>query len=144
MAQVRRAVQQAGAEALIAGLSQGYDTMLGDRGQGLSGGEIQRIALARVFLQDADVVVLDEASAGLDDDTAALITRSIKRLAETAAVLVVAHRLETIRDADTILVMDNGRIVERGRHEDLLARGQLYPRLVGFAGTEVTREDVPA
>ena len=143
-AEVRRAVEQAGAAELVAGLPQGYDTMLGDRGQGLSGGEIQRVALARIFLADADVVVFDEASAGLDDDTAALITHSIERLAATAAVLVVAHRLETIRGADTILVLDKGRIVERGRHEDLLARGSLYARLIGFVDVAGTREDIPA
>ena len=144
MAQVRRAVEQAGADALIAGLPRGYDTMLGDRGQGLSGGEIQRVALARIFLAEADIVVLDEASAGLDDETAALVTRSIERLAARAAVLVIAHRLETIRGADTILVLDGGRIVERGRHEDLLASGSLYARLVGFTDVEAVREDVPA
>ena len=144
MARVRRAVEQASADALIAGLPLGYDTMLGDRGQGLSGGEIQRVALARIFLAEADIVVLDEASAGLDDETAALITRSIERLATKAAVLVIAHRLETIRGADTILVLDGGRIVERGRHEDLLASGSLYARLVGFSDVEAAREDVPA
>ena len=134
--QVRRAVEQAGASALIAGLPRGYDTMLGDRGQGLSGGEIQRVALARVFLAEADLVVFDEAGAGLDDDNAALVTRSIERLAADAAVLVVAHRLETIRGADTILVLDGGRIVERGRHADLLAQGGLYARLAGAVGRE--------
>ncbi len=144
LALVHRAVEQAGAGASIAGLPRGYDTMLGDRGQGLSGGEIQRIALARVFLAQADVVVFDEAVAGLDDDTAALVTHSIERLAAGAAVLVIAHRLETIRGADTILVMDEGRIVERGRHEDLLARGSLYPRLAGSAAATAGREDVPA
>ena len=128
LAAVHRAVEQAGATALIADLPLGYETMLGDRGQGLSGGEIQRIALARIFLAEVDVVMFDEATAGLDDDTAALITHSIEQLAATAAVLVVAHRLETIRAADSILVLDKGRIIERGRHEDLLARGSLYAR----------------
>ena len=143
-AEVHRAVEQAGAAELVDGLQQGYNTMLGDRGQGLSGGEIQRVALARIFLAEADVVVFDEASAGLDDDTAALITLSIERLAATAAVLVVAHRLEAIRGADTILVLDKGRIVERGRHEDLLARGSLYARLNGFTEPGFAREDFPA
>ncbi len=143
LAQVHRAVEQAGASELVAKLPQGYETMLGDRGQGLSGGEIQRIALARVFLEEADVVVLDEASAGLDDDTAATITRAIARLSTEAAVLVIAHRLETIRGADTILVLDRGRIVERGRHEDLLAEGTLYARLAGFGAAGVL-EDISA
>ena len=145
VAAVRCAVEQAGATALIEGLPRGYDTILGDRGQGLSGGEeIQRVALARIFLAEVDVVVFDEASAGLDDDTAALITHSIEQLAANAAVLVVAHRLETIRGADTILVLDKGRIIERGRHEDLLARGSLYARLIGFTEPKFARKDVPA
>ena len=144
VAAVRRAVEQAGATALIEGLPRGYDTMLGDRGQGLSGGEIQRVALARIFLAEVDVVVFDEANAGLDDDSAALITHSIERLATNAAVLVVAHRLETIRGADTILVLDKGRIIERGRHEVLLARGSLYARLIGFTEPGFARKDVLA
>jgi ATP-binding cassette, subfamily C, bacterial CydD len=144
MAEVRNAVEHAGASALIAGLPRGYDTMLGDRGQGLSGGEIQRVALARLFLQQADIVVLDEANAGLDAETADLITRSIERLSATAAVLVIAHRLETIRDADTILVLDEGLIVERGSHRELLARGLVYARLAGFAEVVArVHEEIP-
>ena len=129
MAAIAGAVAKAGASALIAGLPQGYATQLGDKGQGLSGGEIQRIALARLFLKPADVVVIDEPVAGLDDETAALVTAAIAELARRCAVLVIAHRLETVRRADEILVLDAGRIVERGRHADLLASGGLYARL---------------
>jgi ATP-binding cassette subfamily C protein CydD len=135
---VHRAVAQAGASDLIAGLPQGYDTLLGDRGQGLSGGEIQRIALARLFLKEADIVVIDEASGGLDAEAAALVTRSIEALTPRSAVLVIAHRLETVSRADQILVLDSGRIVERGRHADLLAADRLYACLAGAS------EGVPA
>ena len=132
-AAVRRAVERAEAGALIDRLPQGYDTQLGDRGQGLSGGEIQRIALARVFLKDADVVVLDEPSAGLDPDTAALLTRSIEALTPGCAMLVIAHRLATVRSANEILVLDRGRIVERGRHEALSGHAEVYARTMGLA-----------
>ncbi len=115
-ARVRRAIEQAEATRLIDGLPNGLDTVLGERGQGLSGGEVQRIALARVLLQDADVVVLDEPGAALDDETAAVVARSIDALSSRCALLVIAHRLETVRGADEILVLQGGTIVERGRH----------------------------
>ncbi len=132
IAAVRRAVARAEATALIGGLPNGYDTMLGDRGQGLSGGEIQRIALARVFLKDADIVVLDEVSAGLDPETADLVARSVEALSPGRAILVIAHRLETVREADEILVLDRGRIVERGRHRDLARRAGPYASVMGL------------
>ena len=105
---------------------------MGDRGQGLSGGEIQRIALARVFLADADVVVLDEASAGLDADTAGLVTRSIAALSPGRALLIIAHRLDTLRDVDRVLVIEEGHVVECGRPEDLMARDSRFAEMVGL------------
>ena len=130
---VRRAVERADATALVARLPRGLDTMLGDGGQGLSGGERQRIALARVFLADADLVVLDEPGAALDRDTAALIERSIAALAPSCALLVIAHRPETIREAHEILVLADGRIADRGPARELAARSPLYAAVMGDA-----------
>lgn len=129
-ADIRRAAMLAHADEFITALPLGYDTILGDRGQGLSGGEIHRIALARAFLKNADLVVLDEAVTGLDPETAALITSSIAHLARDRALLIIAHRLETIRQADRILVLDQGHILESGNHEMLMARDGAYAAMV--------------
>jgi ATP-binding cassette, subfamily C, bacterial CydD len=131
-AAVRRAAAAANAAGFIERLPQGYDTVVGDRGQGLSGGEIRRVALARVFLKDADLVVLDEACASLDTATAALVSESIERLSRDRAVLIIAHRLENTVTADRIIVLDQGRIVEAGRHDALLARGGLYAQMTAL------------
>ena len=130
---MRYAIEQAEAGRLIDGLPHGLNTVLGDRGQGLSGGEIQRIALARVFLADADLVVLDEPSAALDRETAAVVARSIDALSARCALLIIAHRLETVRDADEILVLQRGTIVERGQHRDLAESGATYAGVMGIA-----------
>lgn len=129
---VQRAAALANAAGFIERLPHGYDTPLGDRGQGLSGGEIQRIALARAFLKDADVVVLDEASASLDPAAEALITESLERLARDRALLVIAHRLDTVRRADHILVLDQGRIVEQGSHAALVQQAGRYANMLGL------------
>ncbi|MEJ2654973.1 MAG: ATP-binding cassette domain-containing protein, partial [Acidihalobacter sp.] len=131
---VHRAAELANAATFIEALPQSYDTQVGDRGQGLSGGEIQRIALARAFLKNAQLVVLDEASASLDPETEALITESVERLAHDRAMLVIAHRLETVRRADRILVLNRGRIAEQGRHDELLAGGGLYAGMNSLYG----------
>lgn len=131
-AAIRRAAALANAAEFIERLPQAYATSVGDRGQGLSGGEVQRIALARAFLKDADVVVLDEASASLDPETEALITESVERLARDRALLVIAHRLDTVRRADHILVLDRGRIVEQGNHATLLQQAGLYADLLSL------------
>ncbi|MCW8306769.1 thiol reductant ABC exporter subunit CydD [Acidiphilium sp. PA] len=137
-AAVRAAAAQAGADHFITNLPQGYDTIVGERGQGLSGGEIQRIALARAFLKNAELIVLDEPDASLDPATAALIGASIERLARDRTMLIIAHRLESVRHADRILVIDHGRIVEFGDHASLIARRGLY------ATMSALRQDVPA
>jgi ATP-binding cassette subfamily B protein len=113
---------------LVEGLPDGLDTVVGDRGYRLSGGEKQRLALARLLLK-APVVVLDEATAHLDSESEAAVQVALKTALEGRTSLVIAHRLSTIREADEILVVHDGRIAERGRHEDLLARGGLYAEL---------------
>jgi ATP-binding cassette subfamily B protein len=114
---------------LISVLPDGLDTVVGDRGYRLSGGEKQRVALARLLLKAPSVVVLDEATAHLDSESEAAVQRALKAALTGRTSLVIAHRLSTVREADQILVVDGGRIVERGRHEDLLAQGGLYAEL---------------
>jgi len=127
--EVRAAARAARADDFIRALPDGYDTVLGERGARLSGGERQRLALARAFLKDAPVLVLDEATAFADPDNEAAIQDALGRLAVGRTVLVVAHRLSTIAGADQILVVDGGRIVERGRHDELLDAGGRYATL---------------
>jgi len=110
-------------------LPQGYDTLVGERGQRLSGGQRQRIALARAILKDAPVLVLDEATAAVDNDTEAAIQRSLVQITQHRTTVVIAHRLSTVRLADWIVVMDQGRIVEQGSHDSLVAQGGIYTNL---------------
>jgi ATP-binding cassette subfamily C protein CydD len=125
-AAVATAARAAAAEDFITRLPAGYNTVIGERGQGLSGGEIRRIALARALLKPADLLVLDEAEASLDQVTADSIRLAITTLPRTTTVLLIAHRLETAAAADRILVLDGGRIVEAGAHAELLARPSEY------------------
>jgi ATP-binding cassette, subfamily B, bacterial len=114
---------------LVSSLSDGLDTLVGDRGYRLSGGEKQRLALARLLLKAPDVVVLDEATAHLDSESEIAVQRALETALQGRTSLVIAHRLSTVRDADQILVVDQGRIVERGRHDELLAVDGLYAEL---------------
>jgi ABC-type multidrug transport system fused ATPase/permease subunit len=127
--QVEAAADAANAAAFIAELPQGYDTMLGERGTRLSGGQRQRIAIARALLRDSPILILDEATSALDTESERLVQQAIERLMRERTVLVIAHRLATVRDADEIVVLDAGRIVQRGSHEELLRAGGLYRRL---------------
>ncbi|HUO48300.1 MAG TPA: ATP-binding cassette domain-containing protein, partial [Acidimicrobiales bacterium] len=115
--------------SLIESLPDGLDTVVGDRGYRLSGGEKQRIALARLLLKAPDVVVLDEATAHLDSESEVAVQQALKTALAGRTSIVIAHRLSTVREADQILVVADGTIVERGRHEDLLAAGGVYAEL---------------
>ncbi len=127
--EIEAAAKAANIHDFIMGLPDGYDTVVGERGYRLSGGEKQRIALARVILKDPRILVLDEATSSLDSESEALIQDALKRMMAGRTSIVIAHRLSTILAADQILVLDRGCIVERGAHQDLLATGGLYAHL---------------
>jgi subfamily B ATP-binding cassette protein MsbA len=129
---VTAAARGAAAHDFIAGLPQGYETVVGEHGVALSGGQRQRIAIARAMLRDAPILLLDEATSALDPESEQAVQTALDRLKAGRTTLVIAHRLSTVLGADTILVMDHGRIVERGSHAELIARGGVYARL--YAG----------
>ena len=127
--QVETAARAANAAGFIATLPNGYDTMLGERGTRLSGGQRQRIAIARALLRDPPILILDEATSALDTESERLVQQAIECLMQQRTVLVIAHRLATVRDADEIVVLEGGQVVQRGTHEELLRAGGLYRRL---------------
>lgn len=131
---VMRAAEQARADSFIRTLPQSYDTLIGEQGARLSGGQAQRIALARAFLRDAPFLILDEATANLDPDTEAQIADSLRTLMHGRTVLVVAHRLHTVMDADQIVVLAHGCAVETGTHDELLAHNGHYAGLIAAQG----------
>ncbi|MFF5174660.1 ABC transporter ATP-binding protein [Micromonospora sp. NPDC000089] len=128
-AQIEDAARAAQIHDLIAGLPDGYDTMVGSRGHRFSGGEKQRLAIARTLLRDPRILVLDEATSALDTETERAVQRAFDRLAEGRTVFTIAHRLSTVRDADQIVVLDHGRVVEAGTHQSLLDRAGRYAAL---------------
>jgi ATP-binding cassette, subfamily B, bacterial len=136
-AEVEEAARAAQIHDLIASLPDGYDTVVGERGYRFSGGEKQRIAIARTVLRNPPVLVLDEATSALDNETERAVQEALDRLAEGRTTLAIAHRLSTIRHADEIVVLDGGRIVERGTHAELLARGGRYAALASRDGEPV-------
>jgi ATP-binding cassette subfamily B protein len=127
--EIIRAAQIANADEFISHLPQGYDTLIGERGVKLSGGQKQRLAIARAVLKDAPILILDEATSAVDVETEFLIQRSLEQLMVGKTVIVIAHRLSTVRNADLIVVLQGQRIVEQGTHQELLDRDGLYKRL---------------
>jgi ATP-binding cassette subfamily C protein CydCD len=129
-ADLRAAIQHASLDELVAMLPDGLDTAVGERGASLSGGQRQRVAIARAFLKDAAVLILDEATSHLDAVNEQAVRGALDRLKADRTTIVIAHRLSTIRDADLIVVLADGRVIESGTHRGLLAAGGLYAKLV--------------
>jgi subfamily B ATP-binding cassette protein MsbA len=138
--QVHQAARDALAEEFISRMPQGYGTIIGERGMKLSGGQRQRLAIARALLKNAPILILDEATSHLDTESEVLVQKALQTLMANRTVIVIAHRLSTVRRADKIVVLDRGRIAETGRHDELVNRGGLYQRLyeLQFVTSDVT------
>ena len=139
--EVEAAARAAAAHDFITALPQGYDSPLGERGVMLSGGQKQRIAIARAILRDAPVLLLDEATSALDAESERMVQHAVERVAEGRTTIVIAHRLSTVKKADRIVVMDQGRIVAEGKHDSLVAEGGLYARLARLQFTDGGSQD---
>ena len=129
MEQIREATRGANAEEFILSMPNGYETIVGERGIGLSGGQIQRIAIARAFLKNPPILIMDEATSNLDANSESLVLEAIDRLAQGRTPFMIAHRLSVARSADIIIVVADGRIAEQGSHDELLLKEGVYKKL---------------
>ena len=140
--EVERAANGAAIDTFIAALPNGYGSMVGERGLKLSGGEKQRVAIARTLLKDPPILILDEATSALDSRTEEAIQATLDSVVRNRTTIVIAHRLSTIIGADQIVVLDDGRVAERGTHGELLAKGGLYAELWARQAAERELEDI--
>ncbi len=127
--EVVEAAEIAEAAAFVASLPRGWKTLVGEGGHRLSGGQRQRVAIARAVLKDAPLLVLDEATSAVDNETEAALQRSIERISKDRTTIVIAHRLSTVRNADRIVVLEDGKVLEDGQHDALVRQGGIYARL---------------
>ena len=129
---ILRAARLAQCDDILAKLPEGIDSIVGGKGVYFSGGEVQRVAIARAILKDAPIVILDEATASVDPENEQELQKAIRELTKGKTILMIAHRLSTVRTADQIIVLENGRIVQRGNHKELMREDGLYRRFVGM------------
>lgn len=134
MEQIIQAAKIAHAHSFIEQLENGYDTVIGERGNKLSGGQKQRLSIARAVLKDPSILILDEATSALDTESERIVQGALDELMKDRTSLIIAHRMSTIINADEILVLSKGQIIERGKHQDLIALGGIYANLCGLQG----------
>ena len=128
--EIIEAAKKACCHDFIMSLPNGYDTRLNDGGNNISGGEKQRISIARAMLKDAPIIILDEATANVDPENERLLTQAFNNLTKNKTVIMIAHKLNTVKNADDIIVLDNGRIVEEGKHNELIKNNGIYQRFI--------------